>query len=132
MKLPIYIGYREGKMKSIIVLLLFINPIAIQASEEFKAATDCLEYEYELAKDDYKYSELAKVLEFESFLKLRCEPILQTAISSLPEKNKYLKKSEVLDLTCPNCLRFQVLWDSSGIKKVGIKRNNVFLMSKEY
>ena len=119
-------------MKSIIVLLLFISPITIQANQEFKAATNCLEYEYELAKEDYKFSELALVLEFESFLKLRCEPILQTAIKSLPERNQIRKKAEIIDQSCPNCLRFKVQWDSHGIKRVGIKRNNVFLISKEY
>lgn len=132
MKLPINKLKVEGKMKSIILLLLFLSPKLVQANEAFISAANCLEYEYDLAKEDYKHSELAKVLEFESFLKLRCEPILQSAMNRLPQKAKAKKQAEQIDLNCPNCLRFKVMWDSSGLKKIGIQRNNIFLISKEY
>lgn len=118
-------------MKLIIILLLAFLPAMASANSQIPAL-DCLDAEYDLAKKDYPFSGLSRVLDFESFLKLRCQSEINFAVEAVKNSESFnlpRQADEVLDPNCPNCLRFRIEWNPSGLSRVGIKRNNIFLVT---
>lgn len=128
------------KYISVSIALLFIQQIAFATPSSLidtsiEDTKTCLETEFEQAKNDYFYSSLKSVLNYESYVKLRCQPVMTKASLQLrftKSLESIKPKNEVLDSKCPNCLFFSVRWDGDKVRSIGIRRNNVLLVGKEY
>lgn len=119
------------------IIITFLSVLSLQAfawEAQIESVENCIEREFVSAKTDYKLSMLSSHINFESFLQLRCDSPIRNTMKRAHKELSIVasQKREILDPNCPNCLKFKILWNDNGITKMGVKRNNIFLISKDY